>query len=140
MLITDLINNILRQGDCHTGPSLQQRSIISGQKQLALNNFPMLPKDFICFLHHFNGLTTGGEIPTKRFHGQCRRQSFRLEFPRRQRILILGYDEYSYLAYNPARHLYQIIDKDTREVLQAYSSAAAALEHILKTNYEQYLY
>ena len=95
MLITDLINNILRQGDCHTGPSLQQRSIISGQKQLALNNFPMLPKDFICFLHHFNGLTTGwgvifGFNPTGSFAYDIAHENALLEFPRRQRILILG--------------------------------------------------
>ena len=59
-------------------------------------------------------------------------QNDMLDLPNKSEIIILGYDEFEYLAYNEKKQLYQIIDKETLDVLQTYTNLSLAIQYLLK--------
>ncbi len=133
-----LIKYLSHSPAAQTAAGLKAPEIIACQKSLRLNGLAAVPPDFIEFLHHFNGLIFRGAY----LFGICPLGDFFLDILKENILfclphspaLLLGYNEYDFLAYNPELQCYQIIDKDDAEVLHSYPDAASAIKHLLKVD------
>ena len=132
-----LFENLNKISSRHQGKPVNVQKIILAQKELVQNRNASLPHDFLEFLHRCNGISYDGAAifgiaPEGRIFldlVQANKMSPLSGFPE---LVILGCDEFDYLAYNAERRQYQIIDKEDSEVLEEYSDIEPAILHILK--------
>jgi len=118
-------------------PPAESEKIILCQKELIENGFPALPEDFLAFLHHYNGFAYQGAFifgirPCADCFTDISRENALADIPEDKELVILGSNEYDYLAYNAQGSTYQILDKYSFEILTEYDSCADAVRHILR--------
>lgn len=117
--------------------------IIHVQQDLKINKIAKIPQDFTELLHQLNTLEYDGTyllgINPRSYYLDIFAENEMLNLPNKENLLILGYDEFEYLAYNQTTQCYQIIDKDTLEVLQTFSDLVKAIKYLFKIdNDEEY--
>lgn len=122
---------------CVCEEPLKQIDILQYQRDLVKNNLPMLPLDFINLLHFANGISyDGAEVwaifPQQDCFKDIKKENLGLKFERNNNLLILGINDFDYLAYNKAENLYQIIDRQDWDVLAQSPDLSEMLSHILK--------
>lgn len=117
------------------GAPVSKQQIIRIQQELKLNRLPAIPEDYVEFLHHYNIVShnsgTLWGINPNGYAGDLLSENLNLELPSAD-ILILGCDEFDFLAYNSAKNVYQILDRDDFVVLQTYQRLDTAINYILK--------
>lgn len=122
------------------GQPAPQQYVIAAQQDLKYNNLPSIPSEFIELLHHVNSLNYDGAfifgINPENYFLDILSENLLLQFPQKQKILVLGYNEFEYLAYQEAIQQYQIIDKDSLEVVETYPNLTMALKYFLKAENE----
>ncbi len=110
--------------------------IIHTQQDLKINKIANFPKEFSQFLQQINTIEYDGififGINPRSYYLDIFAQNDMLDLPNKSEIIILGYDEFEYLAYNEKKQLYQIIDKETLDVLQTYTNLSLAIQYLLK--------
>lgn len=121
----------------YLGKPVNVKKIILAQKELAQNRNAPLPKGFLEFLHRCNGISYDGAgifgiAPEGRIFLDIVPANQMSPFSGCPELVILGCDEFDYLAYNAECRRYQIIDKEDLEVLEEYSDIEPAILHILK--------
>ncbi len=125
------------------GKPAPAEDVIAVQQDLKFNGLPALPEDFVRFLHHVNTLNYDGlfifGINPRSYFLDILSENLRLNLPQKENILILGYDEFEYLAYCAPHACYQIIDKDTLEVVETYADLTAAMKYLLKADDDEHL-
>ena len=135
-----IINKIKELPFGSAGSAAPSLHIISMQQDLKFNNLPTMPTEFTELLHHTNTINYDGVfifgINPNSYFLDILSENLRLELPNSENILILGGDDFEYLAYNPKDDCYQIIDKDDMKVLETYSRLPEALSYILKIDDE----
>lgn len=110
--------------------------IIRTQQDLKFNDIANFPKEFSQFLQQINTIEYDGAfifgINPRSYYLDIFAQNDMLDLPNKSEIIILGYDEFEYLAYNEKKQLYQIIDKETLDVVQTYTNLSLAIQYLLK--------
>lgn len=101
----------------------------------------MLPQDFINLLHLANGISYNGAdvwaiFPNKDCFKDIKKENLSLKFESKQGLLLLGINDFDYLAYNQLNNLYQIIDRQDWEVLSQSSNLSEMLSYLLKIDDE----
>ena len=117
--------------------------IIRTQQDLKINKIANIPQGYAEFLHHINTLEHDGNyllgINPRSYYLDIFAENEMLNLPDKENFLILGYDEFDYLAYNQTEDCYQIIDKDSLKVVQRCSDLINAIKYLFKIeNDEQY--
>lgn len=141
----NLVKQLNGLSEANAGKPVETAQIILCQKELCQNGIAPIPQEYLEFLHHFNAFAWDGSFlfgisPFKDFFLDILRENLFTEHPQSDEIIILGFNEYDYLAYNTAISRYQIIDKSEFMVLNTYADCANAVRHILKIeNDDQYL-
>lgn len=123
--------------DLIKAPELNAAEIIKCQKSLIKHEIAPLPEAYVEFLHHCNGLRYNGAClssiyPEQTLFIDILSLNLLLHHPLHRDLIILGFNEFDYLAYNLKWQVYQIIDKDDLEVLEEYTELELALNHFLK--------
>lgn len=126
---------------CVCEKPLSQIDILQYQRELMQNNLPMLPQSFVDFLHSANGVSYNGAEIWAIFTNQAcfkdiKKENLSLKFESNKNLLILGINDFDYLAYNQAEKLYQIIDRQDWEVLSQSADLSEMLSYILKIDNE----
>ncbi len=126
-----------------TARPVSTEQVIHTQQDLKINNIAAIPLDFIELMHHINTLEFDGTyllgINPRSYYLDIFAENEMLNLPNKENLLILGYDEFEYLTYNQTTQCYQIIDKDTLEVLQTFSDLVKAIKYLFKIdNDEEY--
>lgn len=110
--------------------------IIRTQQDLKINKIAPIPHDFTELLHQLNTVEFDGSylfgINPRTYYLDIFAENEMLSLPDKENLLILGYDEFDYLAYNHAELCYQIIDKDSLEVVQRCSDLINAIKYLFK--------
>lgn len=136
----NIINKIKELPFGSVGNSSPSLHIISMQQDLKFNNLPTMPNEFTELLHHANTINYDGAfvfgINPNSYFLDILSENLRLELSDSENLLILGGDNFEYLAYNQKDECYQIIDKEDMEVLETYSQLSEALSYILKIDDE----
>lgn len=119
-----------------TAKPASTEQIIRTQQDLKINKIALIPQDFTELLHQLNTLEFDGcylfGINPRSYHLDIFAENEMLNLPHKENLLILGYDEFDYLAYNHIEQCYQIIDKDSLEVVQRCSDLTHAIKHLFK--------
>ena len=119
------------------GKPVNTKKIILAQKELIQNGNAAIPESFLQFLRRYNGISYDGA----RIFGIATEGRIFLDivpanqmspFSGQNNLIILGCDEFDYLANNTECQQYQIIDKEDLEVLEEHSEIEPAILHILK--------
>lgn len=124
---------------CVCEKPLEQIDILQYQKELVQNNLPMLPQDFINLLHFANGISYDGAeiwaiLPQPNSFRDIKKENLSRLVEVDDKLLILGTNDFDYLAYNKAKNLYQIIDRHDGELLAKSSDLLAMLSQILRVD------
>lgn len=132
-----LVEQLNGFSEASAGRPVEAEQIIRCQKELRQNDITAIPEDYLDFLHKFNGFAWNGSFlfgiaPFKDFFLDILRENLFICHPRSDEVIILGFNEYDYLAYNASLSCYQIIDKAEFMVLNTYTGCAHAVRHILK--------
>ena len=110
--------------------------IIRTQQDLKINQIAMIPQAFTQLLHQINTIEFDGSyllgINPRSYYLDIFAENEMLSLPDKENLLILGYDEFDYLAYNQPEDCYQIIDKDSFAVLQRFSDLEQAIKYLFK--------
>ena len=112
--------------------------IIRTQQDLKLSGFPLIPDDYVKFLHHFNGVcwddscAYGINPETGNNDLLAANKNF---FSPQEGKIILGEDDFDFLAYNPQTQTYEIIDREDFSLLQSYTKLETALCCLLKLEF-----
>ena len=119
------------------GSPVNVKKIILCQKELTQNHNAMIPEDFLGLLHNFNAVAYDGAkifgiSPNGKIFMDIVLANQMSPLAGNPNIVVLGCDEFDYLAYNTETQTYQIIDKEDLEVLEEYSEIEPAVKHILK--------
>ncbi len=131
------LDNIHISGTAYKGKPLDAKKLIACQRKLKLNNFPLIPQEYVVFLHKYNSLACDGRW----LFGVCPRDESDLDILAENSLalvtnkatnLVLGYSELEYLLWNENNGNYQIVDKSDFEVLKTYSSCKDALKDFLR--------
>lgn len=110
--------------------------------RLALNSLknsglPEISPEYAEFLKNYNGMSYDGgclygigphilkNLDILEINQRLRR------YDCRERI-ILGHDEFDWLAYHPGRGTYQLLDKEDAALLEEFTSLSQALRYIIK--------
>lgn len=125
----------LSSGD--VGPAIDTQRVILCQKDLVKNKIATLPESFVELLRHYNSIAHNGAriygiMPGKENFYDIVTENRHLNLPAKQERIILGADNFDYLAYNQNKRVYQIIDKEDLEVLEEYQQIEPALLYMLK--------
>ena len=133
----EIIDNIHKIGTAYKGRPLNTDKLILCQKKLKLNNLPLIPQEYVDFLHKYNSLACDGRW----LFGVCPRDESDLDILTENALtpmanktanLILGYSELEYLLWNETESHYQIVDKSDFEVLKTYQTCKDALWDFLR--------
>lgn len=119
------------------GHPVNVKKIILCQKELMQNHNAMIPDGFLDFLHRFNAVSYDGAkifgiAPDNKIFMDLAAANRMSPLSGNSQMVVLGCDEFDYIAYNTQKSVYQIIDKEDLEVLEEYSDIEQALRHILK--------
>lgn len=137
--MTSLFKQIADTEGIYFGTPAASEQIVRTQQELHLHNLPAIPSDYIEFLHCCNIVSFDGNslfgINPNGYSGDILSENLNLNTPL-PNILILGCNDFDYLAYNAAENVYQIIDKDDFKVLQTYQTLNEAGCCILKIDYD----
>lgn len=133
----NLIQYIQKHTSTRLGSPIKTAKIILCQKELVQNGNAMLPDAFLELLHNFNAVSYDGArifgiAPDKKIFMDIVLANQMSPLAGKQNMVVLGCDEFDYLAYNTQAQTYQIIDKEDLEVLEEYSEIEPAIRHILK--------
>lgn len=119
-----------------TAKPASTEQIIGTQQDLKINQIAAIPQDFTELLHFLNTLEYDGNylfgINSRTYYLDIFAENEMLSLPDKKNLLILGYDEFDYLAYNHTEQCYQIIDKDSLEVVQRCSDLTNAIKYLFK--------
>lgn len=138
-----ILAKISTLGDAYKGRALDKEKMLLEQRELTLNNMPMMPVDFVELLHQYNSLSYDGS----HLFGVEPRDGTDLDIvienslinnPNREEMLILGFDDMDYLVWNEKEELYQTIDKCSFQMINRYKDCETALFDFLKLN-DEYL-
>lgn len=141
----NLVEQLNGFSEASAGRPVEAAQIISCQKELCQNDIAAIPEEYLEFLHNFNGFAWNGSFlfgvaPFKDFFLDILHENMFASHPQSNEVIILGFNEYDYLAYNAPLSCYQIIDKSEFMVLNTYAGGARAIRHILKLeDDDQYL-
>lgn len=133
----NFINKISSLPEIGQQPPLNSGDISSFMQQLKENNIASIPQDYLKLLQQYNGLNyNGGWLAGihprhNQFIDLCR-LNIQVRHPLSQDTIILGVNDFDYMAFNHKWQVYQIIDKDDLEVLEEYQQIEPALNYILK--------
>lgn len=135
--MNELIKHIKQTASARLAAPVNTQKIILCQKELTQNGNAMLPDAFLVILHSFNAVSYDGARifginPESKNFMDIVLANQMSPLAGKQNIVILGCDEFDYLAYNTETQTYQIIDKEDLEVLEEYSEIEPAIKHILK--------
>lgn len=135
--MSNLIQLIKQNTTARLGKSANLQKIILCQKELTQNGNAMLPNAFLELLHNFNAVSYDGARifginPESKVFMDIVLANQMSPLAGKQNMVLLGCDEFDYLAYNAQTQTYQIIDKEDLEVLEEYSEIEPAIKHILK--------
>ena len=119
------------------GAPVDTKNIILCQKELIKNQIAQVPDSFLQILHRYNAISYDcaniyGIAPQGKIFFDSVKTNILSPMEDKKNTVILGADEFDYMAYNTPRGLYQIIDKEDMEVLEEYTDIEQALYHILK--------
>ncbi len=133
----NLIKQLAVLSGAKFNPPVASEDIILCQKDLAQNDLSPLPSDFLTFLHHCNGFAYQGAFvfgiqPFDDYFADILSENALADLPDDKNLVILGSNEYDYLAYNAESCSYQILDKHDFSVLTEYDNCADAIRHILR--------
>lgn len=132
----NFVAKISARNDIEKQAALNPAQIINCQKQLRQNNIAPIPEAYLELLHIYNGLYLNGTwlagIHDDRTNLDLCLLNIQAKHPLSRDIIILGCDDFDYLAFNHKWQAYQIIDKDDLEVLEEYQQLEQALNHLLK--------
>ncbi len=110
--------------------------IIRTQQDLKINKMAAIPQDFAELMHHINTMEYDGSflfgINPNSYYLDIFAENANLDLPNKENLLILGYDEFEYMAYNQKNKCYQTIDKDSMEVLESFPSLIKAIKYLFK--------
>jgi len=140
----NLIKQLNTFSEASAGTPVNSTKIIRCQKALVQNDIASIPDEYLELLHHFNAFAWDGSFlfgisPFKDFFLDILHENIFISPPENDKIIILGFNEYDYLAYNSTTSHYQIIDKSEFMVLNIYADCASAIRHILKIE-DEYQY
>ena len=135
--MNELINHIKQITSARLAAPVNTQKIILCQKELTQNGNAMLPDAFLVLLHNFNAVSYDGArifgiTPENKIFMDIVLSNQMSPLSGKQNMVVLGCDEFDYLAYNTETQTYQIIDKEDLEVLEEYSEIEPAVKHILK--------
>lgn len=130
-----LFEQIAAVDGLYYGSPATSDQIIRTQQELHLNGLPAIPEDYVKFLRHCNIVSFDGNslygINLQSYSGDILSENLNQNVPL-PNVLILGANDFDFLAYNAAKNIYQIIDKDDFKVLQTYQNLKQAGCCILK--------
>ncbi len=119
-----------------TAKPASTEQIIRAQQDLKINNIAAIPQDFTELLHQINTIEYDGcylfGINPRSYYLDIFAENEMIDLPNKENLLILGYDEFDYLIYNHTKECYQIIDKDSIEVIQTFSNLTKAIKYLFK--------
>lgn len=119
-----------------TAKPASTEQIIRTQQDLKINNIAAIPQDFTELLHQINTIEHDGcylfGINPRSYYLDIFAENEMINLPNKENLLILGYDDFDYLIYNQTKECYQIIDKDSIEVLQTFSNLTKAIKYLFK--------
>ncbi len=135
--MNNIIQHIKQITVAHLASPVNTQKIILCQKELTQNGNAMLPNAFLDILHSFNAVSYDGARifginPESKVFMDIVLANQMSPLAGKQNMVLLGCDEFDYLAYNAQTQTYQIIDKEDLEVLEEYSEIEPAIKHILK--------
>ena len=135
--MNNIIQHIKQITAAHLASPVNTQKIILCQKELTQNGNAMLPNAFLDILHSFNAVSYDGARifginPESKVFMDIVLANQMSPLAGKQNMVLLGCDEFDYLAYNTETQTYQIIDKEELEVLEEYSEIEPAIKHILK--------
>ena len=137
----ELIQNIKSLPLMLTAKPATTEQIIRTQQDLKINKIATIPQDYTELLHYLNTAEYDGGyllgINPRSYYLDIFAENEMLSIPNKENLLILGYDEFDYLAYNHTEHCYQIIDKDSLEVVQRCSDLINAIKYLFKIEDDQ---
>ncbi len=133
----NFIAQIAARNDIEKQPALTPSNLINCQKQLQQNNIAPIPQAYLELLHFCNGLYVDGAwlagiYPDTPQALDIYLLNLQVKHPLSRDIIILGADDFDYLAFNHKWQIYQIIDKDDLEVLEEYQQLEQVLNYFLK--------
>ncbi len=140
-----LVEQLSAFSSANAGKPVDTAAVVLYQKNLSADGFPLIPAEYVKFLHHFNAFAWNGSFlygitPLKDFFLDIWQENILADHPFPEQNLILGCNEYDNLLWNCADKCFQIIDKSNFMVLNTYADCADALRHILKIENDiQYL-
>lgn len=122
-----------------TGTPLQKSDIAKIQLELAQNEYPLLPSEFIELLKIFNGFCAEGNCiwgisPNKRSFNDILSENNHSHNPDPNNLLLLGATETCYIGYFKKTKNYSMIDKDDFMVLHNFDNLANAIRYVLRIN------
>lgn len=133
----NFINKISSLPEIGKQPPLNLGDIAPFQQYLKENNIAPVPQDYLKLLQQYNGLSyNGGWLagihPRHNLFIDIYNLNKQVRHPLSQNTIILGVNDFDYMAFNHKWQVYQIIDKDDLEVLEEYQQLEQALNYILK--------
>ena len=103
------------------GEKLEAGTLIVAQKILVKMGLNFIPESYIDFLKHYNGIKANGAYlygATVDNDLDIVDQNSLLRKP--QNVILLGHNDFDFLAYNYLLNCYQIIDRNDLAVLDTY--------------------
>ena len=133
----NFIQNIAQRTDLAKIPGITPAELTAYANSLPENNIAPIPPEYQRFLLYCNGLSyqgsyLGGIYPQSDTLTDLLRLNKEIHHPLSHNLIILGFNEMDYLAYNHKWQVYQLIDKQDLEVLEEYAEIEPALNHLLK--------
>ena len=127
------IKTIQKESALKKQKPLEVAKLITVQKALAKEGYPLLPMEFVDFLKICNGARADacailGVEPEDSLLDIV---SFNKLHNSSQSKVILGYDDFAFLVYDDNRALYLLIDREDGEELDDFKDISYALSSIL---------
>lgn len=119
-----MIDNFLQyleEKSFQAGEPLEKEAVIVAQKVLYNMGLDFIPRAYVAFLKHYNGIKVNGCY----LFGATVDDDLDIidqneKLPRPKDTILLGCNEFDYLGYNYVMKKYQIIDREDFEVLESY--------------------
>ena len=120
------IDKIYQNKQKSCGNALSSLDIIKYQKLATKQLNTVFPPQFVALIKKYDGININSSqiLPMK--------DIIKTNSSYRKPYIILGYDDFDWIAYNKNTKHYQIIDKSDNEVLEETPNLSTALHYILK--------
>ena len=121
-----IINKISQNKQKSCGNALSSLDIIKYQKMANKQLSTSIPPQFVELIKKYDGININSScvLPMK--------DIFKTNMTYKKPYIIIGYDDFDWIAYNKSTKNYQIIDKSDNEVLEETPNLSTALHYILK--------